>query len=177
MKTSDFYKKINDLLESRETYIVRNCYSDIDIKIKKTIEDLELSINKKRPNYYFKFLPKILEFDEEVVTVVTSKNRRFINQNKKAKELEIELKENEYLGYFTTDNKAIFYTKDNRSLGQFSIPSKGILIKQNTQIKMIESTSIRQKRSNQKYGNLEISEKILIDNIQRIIYKKVSNIT
>jgi len=172
MKISEFYTQINDLLESRESYIVRNNYTDIDLKIKALIEELEVSIKVKRPNYYAKYLPKILEFNEEILRVVTSKNRRFINQNEKAKELNIKLKENEYLGYFTTDHKAIFYTKDNYSLGQFSIPSKGILIKQSTQIEMIESTSIRQKRSNQKYDNFEVSEEILIDNIKRIIYKK-----
>jgi len=172
MKTSEFYTQINDLLESRESYIVRNNYTDIDIKIKALIEDLEVSIKKKRPNYYAKYLPKILEFNDEVVTVVTSKNRRFINQNEKAKELNIKLKENEYLGYFTTDHKAIFYTKDNYSLGQFSIPQKGILVKQDTQIKMVESVSIRQKRSDTKYKDFEVSEEILIDNIKRIIYKK-----
>jgi len=172
MKTSEFYSRINELIEARDAYIVRNKYNDVDVQIKSFIEEFELSINKKRPNYHYKFLPKILEFKEEVITVVASSNRRFVNQAKRAKELGISLNKNEYLGYFTTDHKAIFYTEDNRSLGQFSIPSKGVLIKQNSEILMIEKSAIRQKRSNQKYENLVALREVEIGNFKRFIYSK-----
>jgi len=174
MTYAQFYDQIAEILENRELYWIGNTYEHWHIKAEQLIEEIEKSKNKQHDNFRYKYLPKQLDLNETVAVAVVSDYRRFIDETKKyqekLKELKIDLKKGQYIGYWTNVCKAILYTKDRKSLGQFVVPKKGLYIPQQEQIEIHENDAIRQRRSDAKYANLKLIDKIIIGNEQKQIW-------
>jgi len=148
----------NDML-----YLINHKYNIHHKSLLELIEELEKAQGKSLDNLRYKYLPKKLDFDCKITTAVVSTNRRFINQNAKYEDQIKQFGKGHFIGYWTTVKKVMFYDMDQRSLGQFGIPKKGVLIEQEQEIEVIENQSIRQKRSDAKYDDLVFVREIKIE--------------
>ncbi len=152
MTFRQFYEQVEAI--PKPEYKIYTRYTAEHEKIIYLIDKLEAKQKKNLDNLRYKYLPKKLDFDAEVTTAVMTEYMRFINENEKYKKELEKLPEGSFIGYWTTVRKAIFYTKDRRSLRQFVIPKKGLLIPQEKEIEVIKKNDIRQRRSDCKYRNL-----------------------
>jgi len=179
MKYKEFYKEIREVIEL--VYEIDTEYQLRHKKIMTLIEKIDRSQNKKHDNFRYSYLPKTLPFSEAVAYAVVTTTKRFINENKYYQEQLKELPKGSYIGYWTTVKKAIFYTENRQSLGQYVVPKKGLIIFQNKPIKIIEKNDIRQRRSDSKYhdfievGEIEIDDEKLPKKVFR--RKQDNNIT
>ena len=144
-----------------EPYRITTSYTPEQKEVMRLIEQLEQSQKKRFDNFRYRYLPKILTFSEPVTTAVMTENTRFVNENRYyLGELEKAEKKypdyDVYIGYYTSMHRAIFYTEDWRSLGQFGIPKKGVIVPQDGDIEIVYKPPIRQRRSDSKYHDLEV---------------------
>jgi len=155
MTYREFYEKIEDIIEVSRRYGIFTEYNDQHRRIIALIEEIEADKKKPHPNFRHSYLPKRLDFAEPVEYAVLTTYRRFINENDRYPKARESLPPDAYIGYWTTVKKAILYTANHRSLGQFGIPKKGVIVFQSNGIKIIEKPfSPRQMRSDSKYHDL-----------------------
>jgi hypothetical protein len=175
MKYRDFYDEIREIFQTiyarDDIYKIITEYQPQHNQILSLIEEIDKSQGKQHDNFRHRYLPKTLSFPETITHAVVTTTSRFVNENSKYKKELEELPKGSYIGYWTIVKKAIFYTKDKQSLGQFVVPKKGLLIPQVSQIEVIEKESIRQRRSDSKYHNLVEVDEIEIDD--EVLPKKV----
>ncbi len=167
MTFRNFYEELKDI-DIDTDYKIYTKYTQAQQQISALISELEASQNQNLDNLREKYLPKKLRFNTTIKTAVISKNTRFINESKKYKKTLEKYDKHHYVGYYTTNATAIFYDKKDKSLKQFSLPKKGILISQNEDIEIIENNSKRQKRSDTKYKNLKFLNEIEIEDTNLI---------
>ena len=170
----DFYEAVRDILDTINLYEIYTEYQPKHLEILELIEEIDKAQGKYHDNFRHKFLPKNLTFSEAVTHAVVTTNKRFINENSKYEEALKELPKGSFIGYYTTVKKAIFYTEDRRSLGQFVVPKKGLLIPQKKEIEIIEKESIRQRRSDSKYHDLKLIDEIKIkgEPLKKKVFRK-----
>jgi len=168
-----FYEEIYEIIKAVKPYGIFNQYIPMHNTIIALIDEIDQAQGKKHDNFRNRYLPKTLSLPEAVAYATVTTSKRFINENNKYEKELKELPKGSLIGYWTTVKKVIFYTKDRRSLGQFVLPKKGLIIFQGEEIEVIEKKSIRQKRSDSKYhdlievGKIEVEGEILSKKIWR----------
>jgi len=166
-----FYEEIYEIIKAVKRYGIFNQYRPIHNTIIALIDEIDQAQGKKHDNFRHRYLPKTLSLPEAVAYATVTTSKRFINENNKYEEELKRLPKGSFIGYWTTVKKVIFYTEDQRSLGQFVLPKKGLIIFQDEEIEVIEKESIRQKRSDSKYHDLNEVGKIKVEG--EILPKKV----